>query len=136
MRWGYRTDGLNPGRTVGQCVQMRWGHRTDGLSSGRTVGLSAGVVGQFVIKRYSREFITFYSLNSFSFNFDPAVCSLIPSKINSYLLRLCPFKLEVVLVIPNHRAANLLPVVGVSSSVISPVSPVPSGKLTIGVFAC
>ena len=50
VRWGYRTYGLNPGRNIGQCVQVRWRHRTDGLSPGSTVGLSAGAVGQFVIK--------------------------------------------------------------------------------------
>ena len=75
------------------------GHPTDGLNPGRTVGLSAGVVGQFVSKSYS--------LNSFSFNFNPAVCSLIPFKIRMYMLRLCPFKLEVVLVTPIHTAANI-----------------------------
>ena len=104
--WRHQTYCLSTGRTVGLCVQVRWRHRTDGLSPGRTAGLPAGLVGQFVIKTYSRVFIIFYSLNSFSFNFNPAVRSLIPSEINSYFLHLYPLKLEVVLVTPIHRAAN------------------------------
>ena len=65
----------NTERSAVLCVKVWWEHRTDRIPWQDCWALCAGVVGQFVIKKYPQVFITFYSFNSFSFNLNPTTPS-------------------------------------------------------------